>query len=700
MPTALTTALTLSLLSGGVQPINQEPADAVAADISAMLDAERSARLGHVLCYPDNLSPEEKQVILDRYGALPPSLLIDPENMRFFTDTTVWTGDLSQGPSGQAAPAHFTYSFPSDGTIWGLSQVDAVGPSNLDARLLAEFGADNLDLGREYFRQALASWRKYSGNTYVEVADDGAPMDQLITRVPTRGDIRMGGRDFGTGSFLAYNAFPSADFASIGGGDMVMNNSFWGESNFGDPANNYRYLRNTVAHEHGHGLGFIHTTPCDQTKLMEPFISTQFDVVSIDDRRNAGRNYGDRYAGNHSIEDAAPLGSLNARSVALLQLSTNGVSGPGNTGEDWFSFTIETPTAVRLNVTPTGGSYSNGQQFFSCFGFNSTVNAQNAGNLELRLFDDDGEIASASTGGPGQPEELSRQLAPGTYSVLVKDIGPNSTSNQIVQLYDLRLTNIGNLLTPNPVPAEPYANAGLNSKRVPANTNAWFIGDINSEATEPGATIVNYDWDLDGDGSFEVFGVAKPVTQYESNGNYQVTLRITDSNGKQSTDTINCEVFGATTTLAYDGPSEVQQGGAFEITLTGTNLRNVESASEFTVSGSGVSIVGLPTPNARGTAVTGLFLELEADAPLGARSITIANADGSATVLDAFTVIEGSGTPCPGDVNNSGTVDLGDLNLVLANFGQATTDGDADGSGTVDLADLNIVLAAFGTDCP
>jgi hypothetical protein len=54
---------------------------------------------------------------------------------------------------------------------------------------------------------------------------------------------------------------------------------------------------------------------------------------------------------------------------------------------------------------------------------------------------------------------------------------------------------------------------------------------------------------------------------------------------------------------------------------------------------------------------------------------------------------------CPADVNGSGSVDLADLNIVLANFGQATSDGDTNGDGNVDLADLNAVLAAFGSDC-
>ncbi|XHC25519.1 MAG: hypothetical protein ACFHWZ_04310 [Phycisphaerales bacterium] len=54
---------------------------------------------------------------------------------------------------------------------------------------------------------------------------------------------------------------------------------------------------------------------------------------------------------------------------------------------------------------------------------------------------------------------------------------------------------------------------------------------------------------------------------------------------------------------------------------------------------------------------------------------------------------------CPGDATGDGNVDLADLNLVLANFGQATDNGDVTDDGNVDLADLNLVLANFGTTC-
>ena len=56
----------------------------------------------------------------------------------------------------------------------------------------------------------------------------------------------------------------------------------------------------------------------------------------------------------------------------------------------------------------------------------------------------------------------------------------------------------------------------------------------------------------------------------------------------------------------------------------------------------------------------------------------------------------------PGDANRDGSVDINDLTIVLANFGQASCGWlqgcmDRDPTGTVDVNDLTFVLANFGT---
>ena len=57
-----------------------------------------------------------------------------------------------------------------------------------------------------------------------------------------------------------------------------------------------------------------------------------------------------------------------------------------------------------------------------------------------------------------------------------------------------------------------------------------------------------------------------------------------------------------------------------------------------------------------------------------------------------------SNDPCPADLNGSGTVDGGDLGLLLAAWGEPGG-GDLDQSGAVDGADLGLMLAAWG-GCP
>lgn len=516
-----------------------------------------------LLCLPPTLSADQwRQLQRDNPRLLAPGQRHSP-GQEFVSDAIVWVGNAQQGPSTRAQAARLTYSFPADGVTWGLPNASPTGPNDLNARLESTFPiplsmslcpSNSLDLGREYIRQALAAWQVVGGVTLEEVADDGSPMDENVLPSLTRGDIRIGGLDLG-GSYLAYNAFPSNQgVSSIGGSDMVLDTSFF-SSLFADPSGDYRFFRHTVAHEHGHGLGYIHVAPCAGSQIMEPIVPFGgLEPLRVDERRGVGRNYGDRFAGNHDQWSAAYLGSLSggiapslfkATSIIEQQLSLNGANGFGNTDRDWFSFDLANNMSVQITVDPTGGSYVNGEVGFDCMvecdasslthGVDCTVNASAAGNLALDLYSGWGPMASADNTGPGGSETITMFLHAGAYYVRARDVGPNPVENQIVQLYDLTLRA-------GTAPARPRAVAGL-SKRVAQGALAFFIGDIHSTAIEPGSSLVTYSWDLDGNGSFEIKNNPRPYRCYHTTGIHPVTLRVTDSNKRTDTDTIMLTVY-------------------------------------------------------------------------------------------------------------------------------------------------------------
>lgn len=77
---------------------------------------------------------------------------------------------------------------------------------------------------------------------------------------------------------------------------------------------------------------------------------------------------------------------------------------------------------------------------------------------------------------------------------------------------------------------------------------------------------------------------------------------------------------------------------------------------------------------------------------------------GSFELVGGFWSAGSSPTPCPGDTNADGIIDLADLATLLANFGTPSgatpAQGDSDGDGDVELSDLTALLSRFGTTCP
>ena len=54
---------------------------------------------------------------------------------------------------------------------------------------------------------------------------------------------------------------------------------------------------------------------------------------------------------------------------------------------------------------------------------------------------------------------------------------------------------------------------------------------------------------------------------------------------------------------------------------------------------------------------------------------------------------------CSADIDGSGTIDFGDLNALLDQWGTPGPEADIDGSGTVDFNDLNILLDGWAVTC-
>lgn len=695
-PAALLSAASVDGATGvrGLEPIRPDLTQMVAlADPMVQAnhaDGARPERLGMMFrlrfsatCYESGLRPSEFEALVAQTQLLPPSLgnVVD----RFYTDTFVWQGDGGIGPSARALPAQLTYSFPDDGTTWGLSGTSRVAPNELNARLTATFG--DLDRGREYIRSALAAWAKVSGVTYTEVADDNTPMTGSSDRVATRGDIRIGGLQFdlnGPNGVLAFNGFPSSlGASSVSGGDMAINTSYFNATWFQSTLNDYRALRNTVAHEHGHGLGCIHSVPCDMTKLMEPMIFTSRDMLQRDEIRAAQRNYGDRFAGNQTFNTAHDFGNLTSpvlRSVIVRDLSTNGFSGWNFSRQDFFKFTLGSAQPVTLTATPTGELSNQGQQTFSCNGTFANVDSLVAGNLRIELLDSLGNLLQTSPAqSAGTPATIDAgTLQPGVYGVRVHDTGGNTAANQIVQTYNL-LIRVGTAKAP------PEAVAGIN-KRVRAGTTAWFNGSVNSRATETGATlpIAGYDWDFDGDAVLDITDNPQPSFVFPSNGVFPVTLHLTDSLGTTGTHTINVTVFGAGTAVASVLPASGPAGSTVPVTIFGANFRGVTSASQVTVTGGGVTVTGTPVVDPLGTMISGLSFVVAPGAVAGPRGVTITNSDGQGSSGSGSGVFSVGAPPGP-PVNDEcqGALDWGSATgpLPFTNIG-ATRSASQNFSGT------------------
>jgi len=378
-------------------------------------------------------------------GASPPTWEVQQMVERFLsTATTDRFNTNGSWPGPDNVPITLTWSFVPDGVSIPAGVGEPAAPSELFAVMDAGFATLG---GRAtwiaQFESVFVRWSRLAGVSYQRIVAAGTDWDDGTAwgtdgQPGLRGDVRIGMKAIdGANSILAYNAYPS------GGGDMVLDSAeLWSLG-----ATSYRFLRNTIAHEHGHGLGLAHVCPSNRTKLMEPFITTLFDGPQQDDVRAAQQNYGDPHENNNTFIMATTLGplaigaTLTPSIIPDLSIANAALTSIARVSDaDWFKFTVSVPTLVTARVVPVGSFYPDYPQDAGCNTTDPNTNAPSVGNLSIALVAANGttELASASVLPLGATETINGFLISPSADHYIK-VGVAAGANE-PQMYTLTVS--------------------------------------------------------------------------------------------------------------------------------------------------------------------------------------------------------------------------------------------------------------------
>jgi len=173
-----------------------------------------------------------------------------------------------------------------------------------------------------------------------------------------------------------------------------------------------------------------------------------------------------------------------------------------------------------------------------------------AGNVTAEAFNASGVLIGTTTASAGTTLVTVSLSATGVRSVVV------TGSGNIGVLDDLVFT-----LGPNNV--APTADAG----------GPYSLGQGGSVAldgsgsSDSDGSIVNYEWDCTSNGSYDVSSSSPTANScsYPDDGTYTLTLRVTDDDGAQDTDTVGVTVTNALPSADAGGPYSVNQLAALSL---------------------------------------------------------------------------------------------------------------------------------------
>ena len=457
----------------------------------------------------DMFARESMPVFCFAPGTDPAVMAYYNELMQYDPYTDYYLGTRWSGSQGD--PITLRWSLVPD----GLSIDDGV-PSDLFSSMDAKFGG-NRALWISKIQACFDRWEVLTGISYQRITyggndwDDGASWGSSGSS--TRGDVRIAAKNIdGQSGVLAYNYYPGSGI----GGEMVLDSSeSWGSS-----SNDYRFLRNVVMHEHGHGIGLAHCCPSNNTKLMEPYLSTSFDGPQHDDIRGAQRHYGDPFEADNSTAVANDLGTITFGQPVTIgpvpspQVAYGSILSIDANGEvDWFKFTVTDDATASVTVTPIGTYYdSSSQNSDGSCNSDNFIDSLALADLNVQLIGQNGStvIATAASEPVGGIEQLSYvhlPSGPGTYYIKVYE---GNTPNQ-TQLYHLTVET--NLYDPYPPTPDPMTFA-----TPPYPTSTTVIAMVATTASDAQSPPIYYYYDFVSGGPGGTPGYWRTSTSYSDGG--------------------------------------------------------------------------------------------------------------------------------------------------------------------------------------
>lgn len=602
-----------------------------------------------------------------------------------------WTSTASGSTGSSGNPITLTWGLVSDGVSIPGSQGEPTSGSNLIARLNTKYGSQAAWL--PLFQSVFDRWSEVSGITYIyEPNDDGASFSSSSGVLGVRADLRIGGHNIDGGfNILAYNFFPG----SGNGGNMVIDTSeFLAGGAFASTANNSRAFRNMLSHEHGHGMGLYHVEPVNTTKLMEPFLATNFDGPQFDDILGAQAQYGDSFEKGGRNETALTASNLGTLSPGDNQTLVQQVSIANSADNDYFKFTVVGGTSISFTLTPEGTTYQQGPQGGTATSFNPAA----AANLNFALYDTNGTTAllAGNTNAAGVAESITTGTLPeGTYYLRILMSGTGTT-----QMYKVSANVVIGAAPPSTPDLAASSDLGtsqtdnLTSDNTPtltgssaANTQIYLFDD----GVDVGSTTSN---------ASGTWTITLPVL---ADGVHSLTARSFDGSTFSSPsaplvitiDTVAPALPSWTydrdltqdVRLTFSEPLAAQVTAA-KLTLTNTTTASTVSIASVIYSGGNTvaTVSFTPVMLANGRFVLSM----------AASGLT----DVAGNPLAANLSIEF--VQLAGDANGDGVVGFPDLLIVAQNynlnqktFSQGNFNYDA--SGIVDFSDLLIVAQNYGT---